>query len=327
MLKTNSYDLQLLTRVQKMVNQSTWIYFPVGLARSVIALGQLSILVATPLAALFVPVAENGSGPRCHFSGNGSIFCIADQLGLPLGFAALLVVSILMLSIAGLRPAIVAPLHYWATISISTSVTVPDGGEAAAQIAMFFLMLCSIGDRRKNHWNFTNESFFKWHPPILLASYVVLTVQMSWIYIQAGVAKIAVDEWSQGTAVYYVIRDRFFGASSPFDGIMYAVTNNSFTSLALTWGVIFCEITIGVVLLTQRRYRLYAFCLSFILHGAFALVLGLWSFAIIMIGAVAAVALPKAIFVRPGRQRRISECNQNFVTEDVVVGSIASTSK
>lgn len=61
-----------------------------------------------------------------------------------------------------------------------------------------------------------------------------------------------------------------------------------------TWGAIFIECAIGILVLCKFRYRMVSLVLAVALHVFIIVTIGLWSFALVMVGAVAIAAAPSA---------------------------------
>ncbi|MFE4869988.1 hypothetical protein [Streptomyces sp. NPDC056682] len=71
---------------------------------------------------------------------------------------------------------------------------------------------------------------------------------------------------------------------------------------ALTWGALVIEIAIGVCVLASDRWRKAGMVMDIVLHGSIILTMGLWSFAVVMIGSAIVCATPER-----GRPERASD--------------------
>lgn len=85
---------------------------------------------------------------------------------------------------------------------------------------------------------------------------------------------------------------RGFGVSPPFDTAFLAISHNPWGSLLLTWAAICGGLFVGVGLLLGKKARLAAFILDVAFHVGIIITIGLWSFALVMIGAAALAANP-----------------------------------
>ena len=93
-----------------------------------------------------------------------------------------------------------------------------------------------------------------------------------------------------GSAMYYVVRDPSFGASGPVGYVMREITFLPVGVAAVTWGSMVLEVLIAVLLLRGSRHRGVALALSIALHVGILVSIGLWSFALVMVGAMIVAA-------------------------------------
>lgn len=261
----------------------------VGAGRTLIALAQLSILCFTPTEYLFVPLVGESQKPQCEGWRHITAYCFGNEDFRP--WVSVLLILLLLIVASGLFPGLTAVPHYWATVSISTGISLPDGGEAAAQVITLFLVFLLLGDRRMSHWHRPSASF---SPRGVLhglawSAHWGLRLQMAWIYINAAIPKLSVQEWKDGTAVYYITRGEFFGAPKHLESLIYWVTSIPLVELLMTWGTIGVELMIAYLLVFGKTpTRLVALILSVTLHAGIIVIIGLWSFALVMIGGVVA---------------------------------------
>ncbi|MBK0332071.1 hypothetical protein I8D64_11740 [Brachybacterium sp. MASK1Z-5] len=263
-----------------------------GIARSIIALGQLSMLAITPVEAYFAPLTGYKPFPDCgRLSASVGAFCVGDRFGIPHQVTAWVVCAILCTIVAGYFPRILGIIHFWISLSVNASISLPDGGESAAQAATLILMFISLADTRFNHWQFRVNPAISWLNPIAWGFSKVLRIQVAWIYVQAAIAKVTVSAWAQGTALYYIFRDPMFGVKGTLFEPLLVASEIPFVTLLLSWMPILLEVSIAILLFTAPRVRIAGLVVCIILHGAFIAVLGLWSFGLIMIGIVASVTI------------------------------------
>ncbi|MDV6261947.1 sporulation-delaying protein SdpB family protein [Rhodococcoides yunnanense] len=255
-----------------------------GIGRTIIAIGQLSVLVFTPQSYLFVPLAGMPQSPQCDTTGSSLLaYCMFG--GLAKNTVAMVIGAILVAVIIGVLPRVTGVLHYWASVSMGTAFALPDGGEQAAQVATFFLMFALVNDNRIWHWQLRgapdSAGVFQ---GIAWAAGWALRLQMAYIYLNASISKIAVSDWSDGTAVYYVVRGESFGVGNFLQSTILAITAVPLLALIASWGTIAIEAATAVLILGRGRVRLVGLLLSIFLHIAFIAAIGLWSFALIMVG-------------------------------------------
>lgn len=107
----------------------------VALARTLIAAGQLSVLLFTNWDTLFVPTDGGSFGPSCHGESRAEAYCLMyDELGLVFPSVVLLVSLVVVLS--GVFPRYTGILHAWVTLSISPAISLPDGGKQSLRLLL-----------------------------------------------------------------------------------------------------------------------------------------------------------------------------------------------
>ena len=268
---------------------STWV------GRGIIALGQTSIVLFTTRSHL-TPVTSEGDSFACEGLAAWGAYCVFPD---PVG--SVVVLTILGAVCLGLAPLVTGMLHAWASFSIATGIGLPDGGEHVAQVVTLLLVVLLIPDLRRVSW--------RWAPPaspqvllgISMAAWWALRLQMAGIYLHSAIAKLGVEDWVNGSAMYYIVRDPSFGAAGPVGDLMRWVTTSPLGVAALTWGSIAVEIAIALLLLHRGRARVLALGLAVALHAAIIVTIGLWSFGLVMIGAMVVAAAPERLFVASPR--------------------------
>lgn len=121
-----------------------------GFGRSLIAFATLSELLFTPLAALFHPVAFV-YGPICRPGMEFlSMYCLGGNAGLTVKNGIIIVT--LLTVVIGWRPRWTAIPHLYATSSVTTAMTLPDGGDNIALIVLVLLTPIALIDSRRWVW-------------------------------------------------------------------------------------------------------------------------------------------------------------------------------
>ena len=257
----------------------------VGAARTLIAVAQLSILVLTPFDAMFVPVGQWQPLVGCgSWLGQTSIFCWAP----PQWAVGVLVVGLLATA-TGILPRYLSWVHLYCSISIGSVIDLPDGGDHVAMVACFWIAVATLDDRRTWHWQAPPASsrVSSWRG-VAWAGHWGLRLQIAYVYLHSGLAKLAVESWQEGTATYYVVRMEFFGASGPIGELARWLTSIPLVALMTSWGTIAVEVALAVLLLLRAPYQRVALALAVVLHLSILVVLGLFSFGLVMIGSVLA---------------------------------------
>lgn len=254
--------------------------------RSIIALAQISVLLFSNWGDLAPDVAGVPRGPQCFGPSVISLFCLDGSQEKMWAVPAS--VGLLVLVVLGVVPAITSMCQWWVALSLATGLGLPDGGEQVAQVVTLILIFLCIGDWR----------FCAWFSPerargggqavqgIALGGLWALRLQMAFIYLESGLAKLGVDDWLNGSAMYYVVRDPSFGASGILGAVLRAMTAMPLGVALMSWGTIVVEVAIGLFLLFAKRDRRLALYAVVFLHVGIIVFIGLWSFAMVMIGAV-----------------------------------------
>lgn len=263
----------------------------VQIGRSLIAVGQLSVLLLTSWNHLTPEILGVQRSPICQGVVRLSVFCldVADDRIV----ARAVSVVVLLLVISGIVPSATSALHAWVSFSLANAVGLPDGGDQVAQIVTVFIFLINVGDFRLWAWSGARTPR---QLPVLVGvrqgAWWALRLQMAFIYFESAVSKYSVPDWQNGSALYYVVRDPSFGATGLLGDLLKWWTYLPIGTASLTWGTVLVEMAIAVLVLGGRRCRRIALALAVCLHAAIFLAIGLFSFAIVMVGAMSIAALP-----------------------------------
>jgi antimicrobial peptide system SdpB family protein len=265
-----------------------------GAGRTIIALAQASILLFTPASYLFVPVGGAGTEVSCTPPVQSiSLYCLVDSADRQL--LNLIVLFLLLIVASGILPRFTTVLHFWASLSLGQSISLPDGGDAVAQVVTFFLVLACAADRRTWHWQRPRDDARKGTAPqvwqgLAWAGWWGVRLQVAYIYLNSALAKLPVGPWSEGTATYYVARMENFGAAGLLAELFRWATGITVIALLSTWGTILAETLIAVFLVRRGSRQAVAALISAALHVLIIIQIGIVSFGFIMVGAVICAA-------------------------------------
>lgn len=263
----------------------------IQVGRTLIALAQISILLFTSWANLTTDVLGRDPETYCSGIATGSIFCLIPGQRSN-SFGAVVVIAICLLVVSGVLPRFTGVLHFWVSFSLYSSLSLPDGGEAVATIATLLILILTLADGRLFAWLPSKTAPPLWARAVGYASWLILCLQMAGLYLQSSLSKLAIADWVNGTAMFYIVRDPSFGASGLLAQVLGAITQAPLGTAALTWGPILMEACIGVLALASRPWRKYGLVLVIVLHLGILVVIGLWSFSLVMIGIMTVVGLP-----------------------------------
>lgn len=255
-----------------------------GVARTLLAVGTLSTLLVHDVDALFRPLGvEMSAVTQGGFVLQWSLFALLS--GEWLSAAKWIAVGILAISAAGWRPRYLGLLQWWVTASFAASAVVVDGGDQVAAVLTLLLIPITLTDGRRWHWTNPDPDSAASQSTsravaglVAVASLLVIRLQMTVIYLQAAVAKFAVTEWSNGTAVYYWFTHPIFGVPDWMETLAQPLLAQSTIVMAATWGAVLLELILAMGLFMKESYRPYALAAGLAFHGAIAVIHGLFSF-------------------------------------------------
>lgn len=262
----------------------------VWLGRSLIAGGQLSVILLTPYSALMQTLLGQAQAPTCPGIKQVSIYCVTN--GAPHWVPTTLMTVVLLAVVFGVLPPLVSVLHAWVSFSIAVSISLPDGGDSAAVVFALLIIAISVGDNRRWIGEQQPAPLPSWRRQVALAGLMMLRVQVAALYLDSAVGKVWATHWANGTEEYYVLRDPYFGASGFVGQVAEWMTRSALVTVSMSWGAMIIEITVAVLILCGPRARSFAVIADLFLHGFIILTIGLWSFGLIMIGAVVVAATP-----------------------------------
>jgi antimicrobial peptide system SdpB family protein len=271
-----------------------------GVARTLLALGTAVTLAFTHTAYLFEPAAGIAGAPLCDSVAKIGVFCLVSPARLEV-LRWVLVATLLVIA-SGYRPRVTALLHWWIAFSLQNNAVVLDGGDQATFVLVTLMLPLALTDRRRWHWSRPEEStgvelpFGEELRRITgLFAMTLLRIQVAAIYFHAAVGKFGVQEWTEGTAVYYFFRDPSFGATAPVLKIIDPILWSPWGVCAICWGTLGLEYMLSAALFMKKKHWRALLVLGLGLHAAIVVVHGLVSFAFAMFAAL-------IVYLRPFEQ-------------------------
>ncbi|MEZ2189621.1 sporulation-delaying protein SdpB family protein [Corynebacterium sp. CCM 9204] len=282
----------------------------ISIGRAIIAVAQLSFILFTSQEARFAEVGPQPFGPRCQSWNQAGLYCVVGKEHFTLADVAIAFGLILVIS--GFYPRWTGILHLYITYTISTAVTLPDGGESVALIFVGLLAVVSLSDNRRNCY-LTNLDVDRIPEPLQGVSQAAIIfgrVQLCYLYADAAIAKLGVADWANGTALYYIEKNALFG--DWFQVLERSeIFEHGWLLAAATWMPIALELLIAINVIGTANMRRFAFTLVVILHGGIIFNMGLVSFSLIMIGCCLTIITP------PNRYTYISVLSTSTDSADV----------
>ncbi|MER6069677.1 sporulation-delaying protein SdpB family protein [Streptomyces sp. NPDC001817] len=262
-----------------------------GVGRALICFAELTVVLITPSKALLTPVLTISNGARCGGVRAASAYCLVGGTS-HAEYARWILVAVLLVAAVGYRPRWTAIPQLWAIYSIAVSITVPDGGESVGMIMSLLMLPILLTDNRTWQWSPPTKPLSPSGHAVAYAAFWVVRLQLAYIYLDTAISKFGVADWANGTAEYYFLRDNMFGVAKPWDGLLLALSKYPVIVVGMTWGALVVELLIAVCILGSDRWRKVGLVLDILLHGSIILLMGLWSFALVMIGCSVVASMP-----------------------------------
>lgn len=297
-----------------------------GLARSLLALGTALTFICNETSILFRPASGVPNYPICREIGTIGIFCNFDPY---LETARWVSIVILLVVASGWRPRYTALFHWWISFSLNTSAITLDGGDQVTAVLTFLLLPIALTDSRKWHWESTpsenksqNTGGLRFIFPRLFAltAWMAIRFQVAIIYFHAATAKLAIDEWVDGTILYYWFTDPVIGLPDWLKFINPLFTG-PLVSL-ITWSSLIMEILFFMALVMPKKRWNMVLTAGIFFHVSIGLSMGLISFGFAMVAAL-------LLYLRPLEQEFSFEfiwklfATRKFFTKKMAVSSSA----
>jgi Vitamin K-dependent gamma-carboxylase len=158
-----------------------------------------------------------------------------------------------------------------------------NGGDNLLVILGIYLIFADLGALSLDHGlvDKRHEGSFSWLSGMLHNFAVAACLlQLGIVYFEAGFYKIQGHVWSDGTAIYYILRSNGFALPGWGD---YIWRSAGLVTIC-TYGTILFEIT-HAFLMWHRRLKYVIFGGAVLLHAGIGILMGLVWFSVTMIGA------------------------------------------
>ena len=268
-----------------------------GFSRSAIAFGLLLTLLFNSNEVLFIYGFVNETTPQFSGIGTISIYNVLPNIAL----AKWVSIFILILVISGVYPRYTCILHWWITFSYFTTSFLIDGGDQISSILTFVLIPICLTDRRSSHWKRApkENAIPFWTKGIAFFSFLIIEIQVAFLYFHSVIGKLDVKEWVNGTALYYWFRHPQIGINENLYALIIPLLSNPFIVTFLTWGVLLFELLLFTCLFVRdKKIRKIAWITGILFHFGIILAFGLVSFFFAMVGALTLFLMSKYEFYR-----------------------------
>lgn len=271
---------------------STW-----AVVRTLVATSSLLTLLANHPASIDALAADLAGREACRGVARVTAACVLTAGEYTWGTHVVLVVCFLAVA-SGVLPRVTGLIHPLAALSLMTSLTTADGGDQAALVFSVLAVPLCLADPRRSHWAPWPEEETASERAVLRRSTVtvftlVLRLQISLIYLEAGLAKLAVHEWAEGTALYYWTIDGYLPPPTFAEPLVGLIATTPLLLLGATYGTLVLELLLGVsLLLRPARLRAALLATALLFHLVIALTFAIWSFALTMAALVTFLLSP-----------------------------------
>lgn len=175
-----------------------------GGSRSILAMGTLFTFIFTPMDALFYQSSSYPAGVVCSSTHSSfGLFCILPPHDNPWDYITTYVILISV--VIGFVPFLTSLLHFWVAWSFGVACPILDGGDQIAWALSILFVILHFGDLRLTHWH-SHKDYAKL-PGIFRAIWwsaiPLFILQAMTVYLHACIGKLFIDEWTNGTDVWY----------------------------------------------------------------------------------------------------------------------------
>jgi len=167
-------------------------------------------------------------------------------------------------------------------MSYTSSAVIVDGGDQLAAILTLLLVPITLTDSRHWHWqkplSSSPTTSNKIKGLVAYSAWIVIRLQIAVVYLHAFVGKLDVQEWINGTVVYYWFTHPVFGVTGWLEPVIHPLVEHPVGVLTLTWGTIALEMILAAGLFMKQSYRPWLLIAGLVFHGLIAFVHGLFTF-------------------------------------------------
>lgn len=258
-----------------------------ALARALLAFGMLLTLLFNDIGVIANHHYAGGlplyralhHGAATGFMKRADLFMVLSPV-----MAKGVIIAILILVMTGYVPKVSSVLHVWACYSVNNYFVVVNGGDHAALVFSILLLPLCFTDPRKNQWQHKQEGASQVNIIANVALYAV-KVQAAIVYLDAGVGKILIKGWRDGSALYY-----FTSLYAPGCPAWLRSFNEVFTlspaAPLLSWTIIVFELMLAACLFAPKKIRHAFLVLALLFHFIIIFYFGLISFFFSMAGVL-----------------------------------------
>lgn len=258
-----------------------------GLARTLLAAATALTLLFSRVSTLFRSASGMNEIRQCEGIRHIGLFCLFPTDDLEI--ARWLAVALLLITASGWRPRFTAIPHWWVSFSLLANAVVLDGGDSVAAVLTLLLLPTALTDPRDWHWQSPRQipgRFEEIRRVVALVSLTFVRIQVAGIYFHAAIGKFSVDEWMNGTELYYVFTHPLFGAADWLKQFLTPLLRNGAILTTMTYSVLIAEYLLSTGLFVAKKHRSALLVAGICLHLGILVIHGLVTFSLAMFAAL-----------------------------------------
>lgn len=235
-------------------------------------------LLANPTDTFFLPDAH-GPRPTCGPVAQWTLFCLLETR---LELARWLLFAFCVPLVMGICMPIAGVLHLYAALAVSLTTLGVEGGDQLSVNVSALLTLCALIQypQRWRHSKKTEAIVSQ----LILVIIACITLQLAFVYFEAGVGKMAQQQWQEGTALWYWFQNSAYTGPPTLSNVALFFLGIPLISGLASWGTVAFQLCLTVVILAVRNVfvrRVYL-AAGIIFHLVIWIMFGLPSFGIVM---------------------------------------------
>jgi antimicrobial peptide system SdpB family protein len=188
-------------------------------------------------------------------------------------------ICVLTVSLLGFFPKITGLLLFYFANSFLNLAAISEGGDVISSNLSFMLLPIVLMDNRKFLYDFTRNIFDTDLKKIIANNvFWIIQIQISFLYLNSCMGKLYVDEWVNGTALYYYMDSTVYGFGVS-EGFIKEILCWPFFVITGTWGALVIEFLLFTCLfITDIRKKEQMFWVGILFHFIIILMFGLVTF-------------------------------------------------
>ena len=117
-------------------------------------------------------------------------------------------------------------------------------------------------------------------------SFIVIRIQISVVYLHAAVSKLSIQEWLNGTVIYYWFTHNNFGVNDAILPAILPLLENNWSVFLITWAVLVLELMLFAAILAPIKIKRVLLPLGVTFHFFTFIIHGLGTFFLAMTAAL-----------------------------------------